>query len=111
MPLEPSLLDYENTQFLLIGESRGIDNALQAQDGDEKKEDRETPHEEMEKLEHEDEIRVQHLKGRCSFLNWDESLVRSVRLIRSRCRCYIRRPRIEREKVSKDADDVVGTLP
>ena len=63
MPLQPKLLDYVHTQFLLIGESGGIDNALQTQKEDEGK-DHETPHEEIEKLEGEDEIRVKHLKGR-----------------------------------------------
>ena len=62
MPLQPRLLDYENTQFLLIGESSGIEPALQPQDQDQEK-TTETPKEEMEKLEGEDEIRVKHLKG------------------------------------------------
>ena len=62
MPLQPKLLDYENTQFLLIGESGGIENALVPQDQDQKN-NTETPQEEMEKLEGEDEIRVKHLKG------------------------------------------------
>jgi len=62
MPLQPKLLDYKNTQFLLIGEGIGeLGKAVEQQAGDEKKE---TPLEEMEKLEHEDEIRVKHLKGR-----------------------------------------------
>jgi hypothetical protein len=62
MPLQPKLLDYVNTQFLLIGESGGIDKALEGLPRDERKGLGE-PKEEMEKLEGEDEIRVKHLKG------------------------------------------------
>ncbi|KAL6721231.1 hypothetical protein ACLMJK_000333 [Lecanora helva] len=64
MPLEPKLLDYENTQFLIIGHKEGaLEKAAKPQDGEEQKPEKETPLEEMEKLEHEDEIRVEHLKG------------------------------------------------
>ncbi|KAL9602968.1 MAG: hypothetical protein Q9219_001493 [cf. Caloplaca sp. 3 TL-2023] len=63
MPLEPKLLDYENTQFLLIGHNEeSLDKATVPQPEDEKK-DKEEPKAEMEKLEHEDDSRVQHLKG------------------------------------------------
>lgn len=63
MPLQPRLLDYESAQVLLIGEEVGdISKALEPARKDEK-EHKETPMEEMEKLEHEDEIRVNHLKG------------------------------------------------
>ncbi|KAL9000795.1 MAG: hypothetical protein Q9169_000549 [Polycauliona sp. 2 TL-2023] len=63
MPLEPKLLDYENTQFLIIGHNEGaLDKATVPQPEDEKQ-DKDGPKEEMEKLEHEDEIRVEHLKG------------------------------------------------
>jgi hypothetical protein len=71
MPLQPKLLDYEGTQFLLIGESSGIEKAMEkATHGDEKKDaETETPLEEMEKLEGEDERRVKHLRGMsCSVL-------------------------------------------
>lgn len=62
-PLQPKLLDYENAQFLVIGNaSRGLDEATKPQPGDDKK-DKDTPLEEMEKLEHEDELRVNHLNG------------------------------------------------
>lgn len=62
MPLQPKFMDYKNAQFLLIGEGIGeLSKSVEQQPGDEKKE---TPLEEMEKLEHEDEIRVEHLKGR-----------------------------------------------
>ena len=63
MPMQPKHLDYANAQFLLIGESGGLDKAVEVQPRDEK-ENKETPLEEMEKLEHEDEIRVSHLKGK-----------------------------------------------
>ncbi|KIX00833.1 uncharacterized protein Z518_09898 [Rhinocladiella mackenziei CBS 650.93] len=59
-PLEPKYLDYVNTQFLLIGKS--FDHATEEWPRDER-ENNETPQEEMEKLEGEDEIRVEHLKG------------------------------------------------
>ena len=68
MPLKPELLEYENTQFLLIGHK---DDALekaaqpQAEEGE-----KETPLEELEKLEEEDEERVEGLKGMCCFLNF-----------------------------------------
>jgi len=61
MPTQPKHLDYVNTQFLLIGESSGLEKATEVQVEDENKTD--TPLEEMEKLEGEDEIRVKHLKG------------------------------------------------
>ena len=61
MPLQPKLLDYEGTQFLLIGED--ISSATEQLPRDEKQ-DKDTPMEEMEKLEGEDEIRVKHLKGK-----------------------------------------------
>lgn len=66
MPLQPKHLDYENAQFIVIGEGSGeLDKATEPQQKDEKH-DKDTPLEEMEKLEHEDEIRVKHLKGECS---------------------------------------------
>jgi hypothetical protein len=63
MPLQPKHLDYPNAQLLIIGESRGLDHATEALDRDQKH-GKETPLEEMEKLEGEDEIRVKHLKGK-----------------------------------------------
>ena len=70
MPLQPKLLDYENTQFLVIGS--GVEDLSKATDQQAKdeKHHKDTPLEEMEKLEHEDEIRVEHLKGR--FLGQDQ---------------------------------------
>lgn len=64
-PMEPAMLDYAGCQFLMIGEGeQGIQNATEQQAGDEKKD--ETPMQEMEKLEGEDELRVEHLNGKHS---------------------------------------------
>lgn len=59
MPTQPKHLDIVNTQFLLIGESSGVEKALEPQKADEK-ENKEEPAEELEKLEEED---LQRLKG------------------------------------------------
>ena len=63
MPLEPKLLDYVNTQFLVIGNSDNDLTKATEQQAVDAKHDKDTPLEEMEKLEHEDELRVEHLKG------------------------------------------------
>ena len=60
--LKPEMLDYEHCQFLLVGESQGPDSALEQLPRDEKK-GLDDPMTEMERLEGEDELRVQHLKG------------------------------------------------
>ncbi|KAJ9655934.1 hypothetical protein H2198_005282 [Neophaeococcomyces mojaviensis] len=63
MPLQPKHLNYEACQFLMIGEGeQGLDKATEPQEKDIKK-DKSAPKDEMEKLEEEDEIRVQHLNG------------------------------------------------
>lgn len=59
MSTQPKHLDYVNTQFLLVGESSGVEKALEPQKSDEK-ENKEEPAEELEKLEEED---LQRLKG------------------------------------------------
>ncbi|EGZ77070.1 hypothetical protein NEUTE2DRAFT_99499 [Neurospora tetrasperma FGSC 2509] len=59
MPTQPKHLDIVNTQFLLIGESSGVEKALEPQKADDK-ENKEEPAEELEKLEEED---LQRLKG------------------------------------------------
>ncbi|KXT00385.1 hypothetical protein AC578_3356 [Pseudocercospora eumusae] len=64
MPAVPKHLDYVNSSFLMIGEgdfdkSSNLDPAPK----DEKDENKETPQEELEKLEGEDEQRVDNLKG------------------------------------------------
>lgn len=63
MPLQPKLLQYTNTQFLVIGHSSSeIDKATELQAKDQANE-KDTSLEEMENLENEDELRVEHLKG------------------------------------------------
>ena len=58
IPLEPELLDYENTQFLVIGEGMGnVEKATEEQGKDKKDEKKEAPAEEMEKLEDEVSLR------------------------------------------------------
>ncbi|KIY02873.1 uncharacterized protein Z520_01338 [Fonsecaea multimorphosa CBS 102226] len=59
-PLEPKYLEYDNAQFLMIGED--YDKATEQRPKDER-EDNAAPEEEMEKLDGEDEIRIKHLKG------------------------------------------------
>ena len=66
MPLKPELLEYENTQFLLIGhKDDSLEKATQPPQGEEG--EKETPLGELEKLEEEDEERVEGLKGMCCF--------------------------------------------
>ncbi|KAK6579979.1 hypothetical protein PZA11_007687 [Diplocarpon coronariae] len=63
MPLEPALLDYTHTQFLLIGEGMGeMDQAVEETSKDAKNDEKEKPLHEMEKLGQEDQERVEHLK-------------------------------------------------
>jgi hypothetical protein len=59
--VKPKYLDYEYCQILLIGER--LEQGVQPTKKDQKH-DKETPQEELEKLEHEDELRVQHLHGK-----------------------------------------------
>lgn len=58
--VKPKYLDYANCQILMIGEDP--QKALESTTKD-KKHDKETPKEEIEQLEHEDELRVEHLHG------------------------------------------------
>ena len=60
MPTLPKHLDYVNTQFLLIGESSGVEKALSPQRQDQE-EGKEEPAEELEKLEDEDTQRMKRL--------------------------------------------------
>jgi len=64
MELRPEHLNYENAQFLLIGEGQDEFKAAVEATSKDQKHDKETPQEEMEKLEHEDELRVEHLRGK-----------------------------------------------
>ncbi|KAF1916380.1 hypothetical protein BDU57DRAFT_538689 [Ampelomyces quisqualis] len=58
--VKPKYLDHEYCQILLIGEhlEKGVEPTTK-----DKKHDKETPKGELEKLEHEDELRVEHLHG------------------------------------------------
>jgi hypothetical protein len=74
MPIHNSTyLDYPNAQILLIGEGQDkFGAAVKPAEGDKDK-DKETPQEEIEMLEDEDQLRVEHLHGMlfshiCSFL-------------------------------------------
>ncbi|ETS81858.1 hypothetical protein PFICI_06860 [Pestalotiopsis fici W106-1] len=58
----PKHLDYVNTQFLLIGESSGLEKATEPQKKDQEA-GKEEPLEELEKLEDEDTHRMEDLKG------------------------------------------------
>ncbi|KAI1176548.1 hypothetical protein F4777DRAFT_597543 [Nemania sp. FL0916] len=72
MPSQPRHFDYVNSQILLIGESSGIEKALEPVEGDKKGEEngeregeekgKEAPKEELEKLEDEDTHRMEMLK-------------------------------------------------
>jgi uroporphyrinogen-III synthase len=59
--VKPQYLDYENTQILLIGEN--TEKAVERTRKDEKQ-GKAAPKEELEQLEHEDELRVKHLHGK-----------------------------------------------
>ncbi|KAH7410371.1 tetrapyrrole biosynthesis, uroporphyrinogen III synthase [Phaeosphaeria sp. MPI-PUGE-AT-0046c] len=58
--VKPKYLDHPYCQILLIGEhmEKGVEPTTK-----DKKHEKETPQEELEKLEHEDELRVKHLHG------------------------------------------------
>ncbi|OTB10212.1 hypothetical protein K445DRAFT_323255 [Daldinia sp. EC12] len=58
---QPEHLDYVNTQFLLVGESSGIQKAAEPQK--DQKDGQEDPIEELEKLEDEDTRRMKSLQG------------------------------------------------
>ena len=74
MPLQPKILDYANAQILLIGNAEdGLEKATVPQSEDEKH-DKAAPIEEIEKLEHEDELRIEHLKG-TGFFFWFFTIV------------------------------------
>ena len=62
MPSKPEHLNYPNSQILLVGESSGIDKAVEPQEKDQKGH-KEKPREVLENLEHEDLKRMQHLPG------------------------------------------------
>lgn len=69
MPLKPHLLDYENTQFLLIGHHEGgLEKAKGQDEGGVKEKDEGGAVGELERLEEEDEGRVEGLRGMCFLL-------------------------------------------
>jgi hypothetical protein len=65
-PTEPNHLDFPNAQFLLVGESSGLQKAVQTVKGGKRKRDNEVaePVEEIEKLEAEDKERTKNLGGK-----------------------------------------------
>lgn len=80
MPLQPRILDYPNAQLLLIGSNDDDDGnlakATEPQKVDEEDKEKETPLEELEKLEEEDEHRAEALKGMSlCFRSWRKRIV------------------------------------
>lgn len=63
MPVAPKHLDYPNAQLLLIGEDFESSKNLEAKPNDEQDDKKRSPEEELQKLEDEDEHRVDSLKG------------------------------------------------
>ncbi|KAI9758266.1 MAG: hypothetical protein M4579_003125 [Chaenotheca gracillima] len=63
MPLQPKVLDYENAQFLLIGEGIGELGKATEPSTKDQQHDKEAPKEEMEKLAEEDEHRAAAVEG------------------------------------------------
>ncbi|OLN81292.1 hypothetical protein CCHL11_10008 [Colletotrichum chlorophyti] len=61
-PSKPEHLDYANAQILLIGESSGIEKAVEPRKSD-VKEGKEEPKKVLEEIEDEDTKRMQHLAG------------------------------------------------
>jgi len=79
--LQPKHLEYAHAQFILIGQAQGeFGSALDENEKDSKDDSKETPLEEMEKLEGEDEHRMEGLSGMagsglCCFLGFSRSLL------------------------------------
>lgn len=63
VPLEPEFIDYPNAQFLMIGEATDELGKAATAEPDKKEAHEEQPGEELEKLEHENEERIESLKG------------------------------------------------
>lgn len=63
VPLEPVFINYPNAQILMIGEAQGELGKAVIAEPDGKKENEEQPGEELEKLEHENEERIEALQG------------------------------------------------
>lgn len=63
MPLEPEFVEYPNAQILMIGEAQDELGKAATAEPDGKKPGEEQPGEELEKLEHENEERIESLQG------------------------------------------------
>jgi hypothetical protein len=59
-----SYLDYTNAQILLIGEGQDMFGSAVEPAPEDKKGDKDTPQEVLEKLEDEDQLRIEHLHGK-----------------------------------------------
>ena len=65
VPLQPKFIDYPNAQFLILGEAQddlGKGGETEGEEGKEK------AGEEVEMLEHENEVRSYPLRGKLSYL-------------------------------------------
>lgn len=63
MPLEPDFIEYPNAQILMIGEAQGELGKAATAEPDGKQEHEEQPGQELEKLGHENEERIESLQG------------------------------------------------
>lgn len=77
MPAHPKHLNYPNAQILLIGENFESSNNLEPTAKDQKDDTKETPEGELQKLEDEDEARVDNLKGKGTSEHRKESRILS----------------------------------
>lgn len=62
----PKHLDFDNASMLIIGENFDSSSNLEPAPKDEKDDSKETPQEELEKLENENDLRVEHINGQLS---------------------------------------------
>lgn len=62
MPSKPEHLDFAHAQILMIGESSGIDKAVEPRKKD-VKDGKDDPREVLEEIEDEDTKRMEHLAG------------------------------------------------
>lgn len=67
MPLEPEFIEYPNVQILMIGEAQDELGKAATAEPNGKKPSEEQPGEELEKLEHENEERIESLQGTSSY--------------------------------------------
>lgn len=66
VPLEPDFIGYPNAQILMIGAAQGELGKAAIAEPDGKQAHEEQPGEELEKLEHENEERIEVLQGKFS---------------------------------------------